>query len=391
MKRYQGNSDTLLVLHSATLGGPTSSAINLLRLLREAGRPIDVFLMDHDGPRTADLAAEGNLLPRDPFLADAITGKQNVRSAAQYLRRGGYVLSHKLLGAKRARARLFARAAKRLGSAYKNVIAYQESVTTDFVRYIDTPNRIGWMHTDFDRLRALAPSSASRETYDAYHHIASVTKASADRMIEVLSRDPETVHVIRNPLIAASLVERSREEIPAEEARSKPLALVSVGRLSPEKAFVRIPRVASKLKAAGVDFEWTIIGDGTTRGEIEREIAATETGDVVRLLGARMNPYPYVRVADLLVITSEYEAQPMVANEALILDTPVLSTEFASVREVIKDGANGMIVAQSEDAIAEAILSFVGDEVLRATLAKGAADFRYSNEGELAAITALLS
>lgn len=391
MKRYQGKSDTLLVLHSAVQGGPTSSAINLLRLFREAGRPLDVFLMDHDGSRTADFAAEGNLLPRDPFLADAITDKQNVRSAAQYLRRGGYVLSHKLLGAKRARARLFARAAKRLGSTYKNVIAYQESVTTDFVRYIDTPNRIGWMHTDFDRLRALAPSFASREMYDAYHHIASVTKASADRMIEVLSRDPETVHVIRNPLIASSIVERSREDVPEKEARSKPLALVSVGRLSPEKAFDRIPRVARRLKEAGVDFEWNIIGDGATRGAIEREIAATETGDVVRLLGVRMNPYPYVREADLLVITSEYEAQPMVANEALILDTPVLSTEFASVREVITDGENGMIVAQSEDAITDAILSFVGNESLRATLAEGASDFRYSNERELSALTALLS
>ena len=83
MKRYQGNSDTLLVLHSATLGGPTSSAINLLRLLREAGQPIDVFLMDHGGPRTADVAAEGRLLPPDPDLADALTGRQNVKRAGQ--------------------------------------------------------------------------------------------------------------------------------------------------------------------------------------------------------------------------------------------------------------------------------------------------------------------
>ena len=81
----------------------------------------------------------------------------------------------------------------------------------------------------------------------------------------------------------------------------------------------------------------------------------------------------------------------MVANEALILDKPVISTEFASVREVVKDGENGMIVPQLPDAIAQALERFMTDDVLRTALKIGACDFQYSNEEEIAAVEKLLA
>ena len=42
-------------------------------------------------------------------------------------------------------------------------------------------------------------------------------------------------------------------------------------------------------------------------------------------LGNKTNPYPYFKVADLLVSTSSSEACPMIFNEAKILNLPVMA------------------------------------------------------------------
>jgi glycosyltransferase involved in cell wall biosynthesis len=308
----------------------------------------------------------------------------------QYARRLFFIASYRILGVERARKRLYWKAARLLGGKYKNVIAYQESIASDFARYIDAPNRVAWMHTDYDKLGDLSPQYASREMYDCYNHIASVTQSSADRMIEALGRDYDTVHVVRNPLIPETIMQRSNEPISPEDKKKKPFLIVSVGRLSPEKAFHRVPHVANLLKDAQLDFDWYIIGDGAARGEIENEIRNTDTEDVVHLLGAKTNPYPYMRMADVLVITSLYEAQPMVANEALILGTPVVSTEFSSVREVVTANVNGLIVEQSVDSIFSALSKIALDSSLFFCIKCGAAQFKYSNEQILNPINKML-
>jgi glycosyltransferase involved in cell wall biosynthesis len=52
--------------------------------------------------------------------------------------------------------------------------------------------------------------------------------------------------------------------------------------------------------------------------------------DKVEIFGFRKNPYPYIRQAKLLVLSSEREGLPGVLIETLILQTPVVSTDCIS-------------------------------------------------------------
>jgi glycosyltransferase involved in cell wall biosynthesis len=235
------------------------------------------------------------------------------------------------------------------------------------------------------------PQYASREIYDSFDHIVCVTEASAKSVKEIMGRDASSVHLIRNMLPASLIKKRAVEEVEKNERKKKTFLFVSIGRLSPEKAFDRIPTAARYLADYGLDFDWYIIGEGVSRKLIEDEIVEQNVSDYVHLLGTRTNPYPYINMSDCLVITSKYEAQPMVANEAFILDTPVVSTEFASVREVICDNINGIIVSQSSDAIASALHKYMNDEQCRETLKRGAKDFVYSNDREMNTINEMLS
>ena len=46
------------------------------------------------------------------------------------------------------------------------------------------------------------------------------------------------------------------------------------------------------------------------------------------------NPYGYIKAADLLLIPSYNEAAPLVIGEAAGLETPILSTETSSAKEM---------------------------------------------------------
>ena len=84
----------------------------------------------------------------------------------------------------------------------------------------------------------------------------------------------------------------------------------------------------------------------------------------VGVAGFQANPYPWIVGADLLVLCSDHEGMPNVLVEALLLGTPVVSTDCPSgPRELLRDGACGRLVPCG-DALALA-------SAMRATLDEG--------------------
>ena len=381
----------LFVLNRASLGGSTSSLVNLLSLYKNQGIVFDVFLMAHDGARTSDIAQYANLLPEDTVLSSCIKSKDRLKGLGQYAHRIKFILCHKMFGYEKTIKKVYQDAAKTLSGRYETVIAYQENEATRFVQYIEARNRITWMHTDFELFYKNSENKdAFRELYSKYDHIVCVTKSSEESVKSLLNRSNGTVHCIRNTLPTSAIREKSKYAIPEAEQRKKHFMFISVGRFSHEKAFERIPEVSKILIDRGHDFEWVVLGDGSTYDDVKKRVEVLGVTNHVRLLGSKQNPYPYINAADCLVITSRYEAQPMVANEALILDTPVISTEYASAKEVITNYENGLIVSQSAEDIAEALSNFMNNKVLRDTLKNGAFDFVYSNENEIKLLNNLI-
>lgn len=60
-------------------------------------------------------------------------------------------------------------------------------------------------------------------------------------------------------------------------------------------------------------------------------------------LGSKLNPYPYISKANLLVNTSYVEACPRVVIEAKILKTPVICADFSSAREFVTSNIDGFV------------------------------------------------
>lgn len=131
------------------------------------------------------------------------------------------------------------------------------------------------------------------------------------------------------------------------------IKIVCVGRLSKEKAFDRVVRIATKLEAR-YRFQIYILGDGNQRPVLEELIAENNTQSV-KLLGFQQNPFPCMKQADFLLCSSLFEGYSTVVAESLFLGVPVLTTRCAGMDELLENGRMGMIVDNDEEALCRGI------------------------------------
>lgn len=144
-----------------------------------------------------------------------------------------------------------------------------------------------------------------------------------------------------------SILVKSRKPIDDDRFEiGKRSVIISAGRIDPVKRFSSIPKIAKELIDRGLCFQWYILGPIAVRDEynrLEANIEKYSVDNYVHYLGNKINPYSYFVNSDLYVCTSESEACPMVFNEAMILNTPVVTTNFGSASEFIHNNKNGFV------------------------------------------------
>lgn len=104
------------------------------------------------------------------------------------------------------------------------------------------------------------------------------------------------------------------------------------------------------------------------------------------LLGAKDNPYPYLRRSDLVVCTSISETFSYVIGEAKVLGVPVVSTNFGTAKEVLDDRHG--VIAELEE-MADAIAGLINDASVYDRLKRNLKDYRYDNDKILAKVYSL--
>ena len=124
------------------------------------------------------------------------------------------------------------------------------------------------------------------------------------------------------------------------------------------KGIDRILKFAKVLKTNGIKFRWCILGDGKDRSSIERQIKENDIEDCLFLFGNIINPFPYVKAADIFILLSRFEGKPICITESLIIGTPAIVTNYPSANEQIVCGYNGIIIDNSEKAINDFSLEF---------------------------------
>ncbi|WP_371478963.1 glycosyltransferase family 4 protein [Kitasatospora sp. NBC_00315] len=150
------------------------------------------------------------------------------------------------------------------------------------------------------------------------------------------------------------------------ERSDRPVVL-AVGRLVPQKAFGLLLDAARELAGADPRPLVVIAGEGA-EGPGLRERAAAE-GLPVELLGYRTDIPDLLAAADLVVVSSRWEARSLVVQEAMRAGVPVVSTAVGGIPELVGDAAV-LVPAGDAAALGRAVRQLLADPEHRARLVK---------------------
>ena len=168
----------------------------------------------------------------------------------------------------------------------------------------------------------------------------------------------ERICVLPNPIHVDRVRRLSHENVPLP---ATPYFL-ALGRLHPQKGFSLLLEAFSIFAKHHPDVHLLILGEGPERPRLEKLAHTLGLTSRVAFLGFVVNPYPYLRGAKALVITSRYEGFSMVALEALALRVPVVAVESeGGLLEALGDGRFGIVTPRSPQALAHAMERVLSD------------------------------
>ena len=131
------------------------------------------------------------------------------------------------------------------------------------------------------------------------------------------------------------------------DAQARPLMqFLCVGRLEHQKGLDILIEAASVLRKATNDFCITIIGDGSLRDELARQISAGSLDVHVQLLGSvpRDELVRQYACSDAFVLPSRWEGMPLTLLEAWAAGLPVIVTDVGGITQICRDRENALVI-----------------------------------------------
>ncbi len=132
-----------------------------------------------------------------------------------------------------------------------------------------------------------------------------------------------------------------REELGLSESD---VMILSVGRLTVEKAQKHFVRAAARLLPGHPERRFFIAGEGPCRKELEQEIKSLGLRDHFSLLGSRSDVDRLLNAADLFVLYSDTEGMPVSLMEAMSAGLPCVASDLEGIAQLIPDETYGTLI-----------------------------------------------
>lgn len=211
-----------------------------------------------------------------------------------------------------------------------------------------------YVHSNYRQL--YKEENEFRKFFDArninnFKRIIFVSNESRNDFTKVYKGLKDKTEVINNFIDIEKIKNNSEDKIKATKKKDKKL-FVFVGRL--DDSSKKVKRAINLVKEID-DIELWIIGDGPDRLMYEEYTKECKVKSRVTFFGKQLNPYPYMKQADYIILTSDYEGFPVTYLEAIILNKAIITTIDVSDDEINigKDYAN--IVSKDEGKMAKEV------------------------------------
>lgn len=369
----------LFVIPSYGLGGTNTSLISLISMIKREKYALFIYAINNTGPLSSEMEKYAVLL--NPTLNNTKTGKSLYyfeffktieKKIFRLLRFFHFDLTNFYF--------------KKISKSFEKerfdcIIAFQEGLATRLVSYCNAPKKVAWIRSEYKRYLSLAHIKPEKELYNKFDIIINVSQTALNQFLTIMPEFADKSTYLYNFLNKERVIEMSKEK--CEIGGNDLFTIVSLGRVDPVKHFSEIPDIAKDLKDRGIHFRWIIIGgkqpsEVSEYEKIESKIKKYHLEKDVYLLGRKENPYKYVKNSDLLVCLSESETFNHTFGEARILGVPVLSVNYPSASEILRNDSGGLIVEREQ--MTKTLIELITDSNSYILLKKQAEKFDYDNE-----------
>lgn len=194
-----------------------------------------------------------------------------------------------------------------------------------------------------------------------------ISKGNQRMVADYYGITPEGVHLVHNPVDVKRFSSGTGKDDGA-------FRFITVGRFSPEKNQQMMYRAFAAFLKHGHDARLLMLGKGEKEAELKALAEELGVSDRIDYAGYVDNVEDYLKSADVFLLSSHYEAQPLCVLEAMASGLPVISTDVGAVADIVKD--NGILVPPGDvEAMAKAMEKLHLDEVLRQKMSERASAY----------------
>ncbi|WP_034765853.1 glycosyltransferase [Rossellomorea vietnamensis] len=381
----------LIASFDMEVGGVERSLISMLNHFDYDRYEVDLMLYSHTGDFM-------ELLPGGPTLLPENTVYKTFRMPVSAVMKNG----NWAIGVTRMLARYKVNLQKNAESGYKQMQymwkyalpflpklekEYDIAISYLWPHYfvaekVKASTKIAWIHTDYSTVETNIDMDL--QMWQQYDKIMAVSEECKVAFINKYSSLRKKLCVMENITSPDFVKELAHDPVDNPMVKDNRFKLITVARLSYAKGIDQAVKALKILHDRGFkDITWYIVGYGGDEASIRELIKEHKLEDSFILLGKKINPYPYIKAADLYVQPSRYEGKAVTVVEAQILAKPVLITNYATAKSQVRMGIDGEICQMSVEGIAEGIEKLYNDQQLREALIQNCERADYFNHTEL--------
>lgn len=388
----------LFVINTLGHAGAEVALLELLRHLNPEQYEVHLYVLMNQGELVHELPENVKLLNKKyndcsvlsregkralcGQVLKAMLSRGSILKCFPYLMRNlctmlfkGKVLPDKLLW------RVMSEGGMRFDTHYDLAVAYLEGGSTYYVAdHVKADKKATFVHVDYEKAgytRML--DKACYLKYDKVFPVSDEVRASFLKVYPECEAVTEVFHNIIN-----------REEIQRKSMlpggfsdQYDGVRILTVGRLTAQKAFEVSIEAMKLLKEKGVHARWYVLGEGEQRAFLEERIKKLELERDFVLLGAVSNPYPYMQQADLYVHASRFEGKSIAIQEAQTLGKTILVSDCSGNREQVEHNVDGLLCSLTPTGISDGIMELLDDKQKCRRLGAAAAEKKQTDKSEM--------
>ena len=395
----------LFVINTLGCAGAETALIELLKSLDEKEYELSLYVLMGQG-EMIDKIPENVKLLNDHYCKDSVLSKQgkqammktvwrsfwgngNVFGKFAYIvrtfsamRRTGKFQPDKILW------RVISDGSQRFEETYDLAVAYLEGGSTYYVAdHVKAKKKAAFIHIDYES--SGYTKGMDRNCFDKMDRIFTVSDEVKKHFLNVYPKYQDKVKVFHN-IINQDEIRRKAEEETGFEDHFDGVRLLTVGRLTYQKAYDIAIDAMKLIKDRGYKVRWYILGEGSERPALEKKVKELGLEKEFLMPGAASDPFPYYKQADIYVHATRFEGKSSAIQEAQTLGCAIIASDCNGNREQIVQGKDGLLCQLDPESIAEAVISLVEDRDKRIRLENAAKEKDIVHKGEIKLLLELM-